>query len=217
MHEVSVLFSKQRRTEFHEQHIMKFAERNSATYKALLHARAVGIVALLALGIAELSLWFAAGTSVGACELPLPSWLVADGSATLLFCVLSLCRVVKKRSVLGNVELQAYLLRKDRGGDADPVHDGKMESLDTGILEWVIWPWGLLLVASFAAGGWWCRAAGHSPACEGELARLTVFILLGKLLVPCLSCCLAMSCCAYTFLSKDPKESYWADSATDMW
>merc|ERR1712107_92785 len=96
--------------------------------------------------------------------------MLTDGSTAVLVAGLALLGIHKKRAVMGSVDLQAYLLRKDRGGDDDPALEGQLASVESGsLLDRLAWLGSCLLVMLFGLGCYWYFASdgfqgcGHTP------------------------------------------------------
>lgn len=215
MHQPSQFFNKDRNTEFDDQHVQKFAVRNSATYNSLFRARLFGSLLLFALGCLELSLALSFRVHE-ACADKLPEWMLMDGSTTVLAAGLALLSI-RRKGVMRNVDLQAYLLRKDRGADEDPAWEGELAALEGSVLDRIAHIGSAILVMLFGFGCYMYYMTSGFQGCGHAQGQWMVAVLAAKLLLPLFSCCLASSCFLGTYFAKDPKESYWDDQPTDFW
>uniref|UniRef100_A0A6V0EME3 Transmembrane protein n=1 Tax=Zooxanthella nutricula TaxID=1333877 RepID=A0A6V0EME3_9DINO len=218
-HVPSTFYNAEKRSEFDERHVMKFAKRNGATYTAMLRARLVVTAGLWCLGVGQLCLALSWRAAKGAaCAEPLPLWMFTDGTLTILCASCLMIGIHRKTQVMGSTDLQAYLLRKDRGGDEDPALETQLSAVESGTLfDHVANLSACILVVMFCGGAYWYHSATAFGSCGGVVRWWTALVLILKLLVPCLSCCLAITCCLSAFFKHDPKESYWDDQPVDFW
>jgi hypothetical protein len=222
--------------EINEAHIMKFARRDGAAFTSFIIAKLVVYLALCLLSSWELYLGTISMAAV--CGEPLAIWLRVDGATTLVYVALGLVNIRIKR-VMCNSEFHAYLLRRERGADMDPVWEEQAKGMNTdlaaswlsdvcqsfavcvdsqSVLDIVLMFLRWVLVLLFCAGCYW-RFFPHSDAgCDPKLWGWTTGILIIRLLAPILSTCVILVSCMGTYWVKHPKDATrWDDMSTDHW
>eukprot|EP00747_Dinoflagellata_sp_TGD_P066561 gnl/TRDRNA2_/TRDRNA2_154864_c0_seq1.p1 gnl/TRDRNA2_/TRDRNA2_154864_c0~~gnl/TRDRNA2_/TRDRNA2_154864_c0_seq1.p1 ORF type:complete len:202 (+),score=29.01 gnl/TRDRNA2_/TRDRNA2_154864_c0_seq1:58-663(+) len=196
-----------------------FARRNAAYLTAMIRGEAAVSAGLGIMGFCELLLGDLESRGE-AFNKPLRCWLLIDGAAVVAYAALSFVSFWRKSALVGSVELQAYLLRKQRNGGAkEPEWECRSEEMDTEtsleaflkLSKWIFIPLFLL--------GCCCYYMGvRDPSCDPSLTYWSAVVLLLKFFAPCLSCCLSTVCGVRAFMRHNPKEgTVWDGMATDMW
>mmetsp|Transcript_35800 Transcript_35800/g.111205 ORF Transcript_35800/g.111205 Transcript_35800/m.111205 type:complete len:209 (-) Transcript_35800:28-654(-) len=192
-------------------HLKRYAERNSASWAALLYARAVSFCLFCLLGLSEVLV---------ACrhwgdfrESLLAQWLLADGTVAVAFGAAHAFRLVQRAKVMGNLDLHVYLLRKDRGAPDDAEREGQMEN---ALLDRLLGRAGVVLVLLFAAGCYCYWVAVGGAGGDSQLQDFACLVLALRLVAPGMTCSVSLLLSAYVFWRRNPSDStYWDDLYTD--